>query len=119
MLNNARCAQRVPLQVFAKGVLCNWLVCMGVWMSLGTSSFFGKALAVLVPVSMFVTLGLEHSVANAFMVPLGIACGAPVTAGHFLTANLLPATLGNIVGGAVCCATGTCVLFLMCAGVHA
>lgn len=44
----------------------------------------------------------EHSIANMFLVPLGIALGAPVTFGHFVTSNLIPVTLGNIVGG-MCC----------------
>lgn len=92
-------------QAFVRGVLCNWLVCMAVWQAVATSSFFGKALACLLPVSAFVAMGMEHSVANMFMIPLGIVLGAPVTWSTFLTANLLPVTLGNIVGGALCVAT--------------
>ncbi len=57
------------------------------------------------PISAFVALGLEHSVANMFLIPMGLACGADVSFWQFLTANLLPVTLGNIVGGALCVAT--------------
>lgn len=55
---------------------------------------------------------MSMQVANMFMVPLGISLGAPVTYGHFLAANLLPVTLGNIVGGAVCIAA----VYALCFG---
>ena len=61
----------------------------------------GKMVALTIPVSAFVTLGLEHSVANMFIIPLAIFSGAAVTWKAFLFQNLLPVTLGNIVGGAV------------------
>ena len=90
------------VQAFSRGVLCNWLVCAAVWMANACSSATGKAVAVWFPISAFVALGLEHSVANMFMVPLGIALGANVTYGQFLVANLLPVTLGNTVAGVAC-----------------
>ena len=90
------------MQAFTRGVLCNWLVCAAVWMANACSSATGKAVAVWFPISAFVALGLEHSVANMFMVPLGIALGANVTYGQFLAANLLPVTLGNTVAGVAC-----------------
>ena len=52
----------------------------------------------------FVALGFEHSIANMFMIPLGIALGSTASASGFLFSHLLPVTLGNIIGGAVCCA---------------
>ena len=90
------------LQAFARGVLCNWLVCAAVWMANACSNATGKAIAIWFPISAFVAMGLEHSVANMFMVPLGIALGADVSFTHFLTANLLPVTLGNTVAGVAC-----------------
>ncbi|CAL8463113.1 g2647 [Coccomyxa elongata] len=98
-------------QAFSRGILCNWLVSAAVYVANAASSAPGKAVAVWFPISAFVALGLEHSVANMFMVPLGIALGAKVSFASFLTANLLPVTLGNIVGGAVCIALAYAVCF--------
>eukprot|EP00904_Undaria_pinnatifida_P007204 jgi/Undpi1/3613/HiC_scaffold_16.g06984.m1 len=89
------------VQAFTRGILCNWLVCMAVWMSASASDAFGKFCAIFLPISAFVAMGLDHSVANMFLIPLGMALGAGVTWPQFLMANLLPVTLGNIVGGAV------------------
>jgi formate/nitrite transporter len=86
---------------FVKGILCNWLVCMAVYMASGCSSMIGKMTAVWFPISAFVALGLEHSVANMFMIPLGILRGADITMKQMFVTNLIPVTLGNIVGGAV------------------
>ena len=97
-----RLTMRPMLQAFARGVLCNWLVCAAVWMANACSSATGKAIAIWFPISAFVAMGLEHSVANMFTVPLGIALGAEVSFTHFLTANLLPVTLGNTVAGVAC-----------------
>lgn len=88
-------------QAFARGIACNWLVCMGIYMSNGASDFVGKFIAVWLPVSAFVAMGFDHSVANMFLVPMGKAVGANVSWKAFLMANLLPVTLGNVVGGAV------------------
>jgi len=87
---------------FVRGILCNWLVCMAVYMASGCSSMIGKMTAVWFPISAFVALGLDHSVANMFMIPLGILRGADITTKQFIFKNLIPVTLGNIVGGAVC-----------------
>lgn len=62
----------------------------------------GKMTAVWFPISAFVALGLDHSVANMFIIPLGMLRGAEITMAQFLTKNLIPVTLGNIVGGALC-----------------
>ena len=61
----------------------------------------GKMTAVWFPISAFVALGLDHSVANMCLIPLGMMRGAEITIGQFLCKNLIPVTLGNIVGGAV------------------
>lgn len=87
---------------FVRGILCNWLVCMAVYMASGCASLAGKMVAVYFPISAFVALGFDHSVANMFIIPLGMMRGASVTTSDFLLKNLLPVTLGNIVGGALC-----------------
>ncbi|PSW13902.1 formate transporter FocA [Photobacterium sanctipauli] len=108
-----------PVQAFALGVLCNLLVCLAIWMTFSSANALTKALLMVLPVSMFVSSGFEHSVANMFMVPLGIYIQnfasdqfwqqvaadpqqfSDLTIPTFLMANLLPVTLGNILGGAV------------------
>lgn len=88
-----------PVEAFVRGALCNALVCLAVWLSFAARSATDKVLAVLWPVTAFVALGLEHSVANMFLFPAGLWAGseAPMTG---VAANLLWVTLGNIVGGA-------------------
>jgi len=98
-------------QAFFRGVLCNFLVCIAIVQASSAQDFAGKAAGVFFPISAFIALGLEHSVANMFLVPMGIALGAKVTFAKFLTANLLPVTLGNIVGGALFVATAYSFIF--------
>jgi formate/nitrite transporter len=88
-----------PVEAFFRGALCNALVCLAVWLSFAARSATDKILGVLWPVTAFVALGLEHSVANMFLFPAGIWAGAEVTATGVL-GNLVWVTLGNIVGGA-------------------
>lgn len=83
-----------------RGIGCNWLVCLAVWMAIASDDIAGKILAIWWPIMAFVALGLEHSIANMFFIPLGMLNGANVTIGQFLFANLLPVTIGNIIGGA-------------------
>jgi len=82
-----------------KGMMCNWLVCIALWQSAGCKDFASKVMASWLPVSAFVTMGFEHSVANMLFIPLGIHFGAEVTWGDLVVKNLIPVTLGNIVGG--------------------
>lgn len=91
-------------EAFFKGVLCNLLVCLAVWMAMAGVSVTDKILAVLLPITAFVAAGFEHSVANMYLIPLGIiyssgGADAPTWAGF--ARNLVPVTLGNIVGGSV------------------
>lgn len=86
-------------QAFVRGVLCNMLVCLAVWLTLAARTVTGKILAIIWPIASFVLLGLEHSVANMYLIPQGIFSGAPVGIQVF-SENLLFVTLGNIVGGA-------------------
>ena len=86
-------------QAFLKGVLCNTLVCLAVWLCFAAHSVSGKILSIVFPISTFVALGFEHSVANMYLIPIGWLAGADsVTLAGFL-ANLIPVTLGNIAGG--------------------
>jgi formate/nitrite transporter len=87
--------------MFWKGVGCNWLVCLAVWMAIAADDIAGKILAIWWPIMAFVALGFEHSVANMFFVPAGIFYGAEVTWRQFAVNNLVPVTLGNIVGGSL------------------
>jgi len=86
-------------RLFLKGVGCNWLVCLAVWMAIAADDVAFKIWAIWFPIMAFVALGFEHSVANMFFVPLGIFSGAEATWGQFLIRNLIPVTLGNLLGG--------------------
>jgi formate/nitrite transporter len=86
-------------QAFFSGILCNILVCLAVWLCFAAHDVAGKVLAIIFPISAFVALGFEHSIANMYLIPIAWLAGAEaVTLGSFL-ANLVPVTLGNIVGG--------------------
>jgi formate transporter len=89
---------------FWRGVLCNVLVCMAVWMTLAGRSVVDKFVAVLMPIAAFVAAGFEHSVANMYLLPLGMmlqaGAGEAVQVSG-LWKNLVPVIAGNIVGGSV------------------
>jgi formate/nitrite transporter len=87
-------------QLILRGIGCNWLVCLAVWLAISADDIAGKILGIWFPIMAFVALGLEHSIANMFFIPLGMLNGAQVTIGQFLIGNLLPVTIGNIIGGA-------------------
>ena len=86
-------------QAFLRGVGCNWLVCLALWLALSSDDVISKIFAIQFPTMAFVVLGFEHSVANMFFVPVGIFITHEITWSMFLWNNLLPVTLGNIVGG--------------------
>lgn len=105
---------------FSRGVLCNALVCLAVWLCMGCRSTADKILSILFPITAFVALGFEHSVANMYFIPMGLLLknntlvleAAATMAGKvndfsnlsvsgLLMNNLLPVTLGNIIGGGV------------------
>jgi formate/nitrite transporter FocA (FNT family) len=88
-----------PVEAFVRGALCNALVCLAVWLSFAARSATDKILGVLWPVTAFVTLGLEHSVANMFLFPAGLWAGSEATLGG-VAGNLFWVTLGNVIGGA-------------------
>ena len=85
---------------FARGMLCNVMVCMAVWLAMGGHSVVDKLLAIVLPISGFVALGFEHSIANWFFLPYGLALDAQGSVPLSGTAlNLAATTAGNIVGG--------------------
>jgi len=97
-----------------RGIGCNWLVCLAVWMALAARQIIGKIFAIFFPIMAFVAIGFEHSVANMYFIPAGIFLinGAGITNVpgvdpnalgwiSFLWKNLLPVTIGNIIGGVV------------------
>jgi formate/nitrite transporter len=98
-------------EAFFKGVLCNILVCLAVWLAMAGHTVVDKIVAIVLPVSAFVAAGFEHCVANMYFIPLGMLLAdtatlpATVNAASLgwsgLAANLVPVTLGNIVGGSV------------------
>jgi formate/nitrite transporter len=83
-----------------RGAGCNWLVCLAIWLAISADDVMGKSVGLWFPVMTFVAVGFEHSVANMFFIPLGILNGADISLGQFLWNNLLPVTIGNIIGGA-------------------
>ena len=106
------------IQAVALGMMCNALVCLAVWLCTSARSTTDRILSVIFPIAAFVAAGFEHSVANMYFIPVGllIKASAPgmfwemigktasdyttLTWGNFFLANLLPVTLGNIIGGA-------------------
>jgi len=108
-----------PGVALIRGILCNTLVCLAVWFTMVAKTIPGKVLGIIFPISGFVAMGYEHSVANMFFIPMGIMINffAPerfwndthlikenfshLKVNEFLFSNLLPVTIGNIIGGVV------------------
>ena len=107
------------LPALCSGIMCNALVCLAVWLTYSARTTTDKILAIIPPITAFVAAGFEHSVANMYFIPIGLFIknwGTPaffdtigktagdfpnLTWGNFFIANLLPVTIGNIIGGAV------------------
>jgi formate transporter len=114
-----RTVQRIALakvqlpwqEALFRGVLCNVLVCMAVWMALAGRSVVDKVVAVVFPVTAFVAAGFEHSIANLYFFPLAALLGAPLDAAA-AAASLLAVVAGNIVGGSVLVALTYWVIYL-------
>lgn len=96
-LAEAKCTQPLPT-VFLKAIGANFLVNVAVTMAAHAQTPGGKIAALWGPICVFVVLGLEHSVANMFLIPLGMMCGADVILPEYLLDNLLPVIAGNLVG---------------------
>ena len=115
---NAKCSLDF-FQAVALGIMCNSLVCLAVWLCFSARTTTDKILSIILPITAFVAAGFEHSVANMYFIPIGllIKLGAPasfleaisktaadypnLTWGNFILANLLPVTIGNIIGGSL------------------
>lgn len=104
------------VEAFARGILCNWLVCLAVWMAAASRNVIGKIFAIFFPIMAFIALGYEHCVANMFYIPKALLLATKlevIAAAHLMPEqlanlnligfvnNLIPVTLGNIVGAAV------------------
>ena len=88
-------------QSFCRAIGCNWLVCLAVYLALSSDDIVGKILGIWFPIMAFVTIGFEHSVANMFFIPLGMFLGAEGVTWATTFNNLIPVTLGNIVGAGI------------------
>lgn len=119
--NVAGCKLSLPFfTAFCSGIMCNVLVCLAVWLCYGARTTTDKILSIVFPVTAFVALGFEHSIANMYFIPYGMILAqtsefvrnpavvgalksdaAIFTTSNFLLKNLLPVTLGNIVGGGI------------------
>ena len=115
---NAKCSLDF-FQAVALGVLCNSLVCLAIWLCFSARTTTDKILSIIFPITAFVAAGFEHSVANMYFIPIGlfIKLGAPasfweaigktatdysnLTWGNFFLVNLLPVTIGNVIGGSM------------------
>jgi formate transporter len=103
------------VQAVVLGIMCNALVCLAIWLTFSARTTVDKIAAIIFPITAFVAAGFEHCVANMYFIPIGLFVkefDAPFVAnqgidvtnltwGHFLVNNLLPVTIGNIIGGAV------------------
>lgn len=88
-------------QAFTRGLMCNALVCLAVWLCYAAHHVSGKILSIVFPVTAFVALGFEHSVANMYLIPIAMFEGVQGISLNDFWNNLVPVTLGNILGGSV------------------
>ena len=84
-----------------RGIGCNWLVCLAVYLALASDDIIGKIFGIWFPIMAFVTIGFEHSVANMFFIPLGMFLGADGVNWATALGNIIPVTIGNIIGAAI------------------
>lgn len=102
------------LEAFSRGILCNILVCLAVLMAIGAKNYISKIFSIYFPIMAFVASGFEHSVANMYFIPIGIFLKNDINLiklinidlsnlnfTNFFIKNLIPVTLGNIVGGSL------------------
>ena len=94
----------ISISTFAamtKAILCNWMVSLAVFMAGASNDLVGKLVGCWFPISTFVAIGLEHSIANLFIMPCALLLGCKVSVGTMITKNLIPVILGNAIAGAV------------------
>lgn len=113
-------------QAFTSGMLCNILVCLAIWLCYSARSVTDKILAIIFPITAFVAMGFEHSIANMYFIPAGLLLKSNpeivsllggtdlsnLTTQGFIMKNLLPVTLGNMIGGAIFVGTIYWILYL-------
>ena len=108
----AKCALTIPAAL-VRGILCNILVCLAVWVSFAADELAGRIAGLYLPTMLFVLCGFEHSIANMYFIPAGMmvsaSSGASLTG--FLLHNLIPVTIGNVIGGGCFVAAGFYLLF--------
>lgn len=93
-------------QIFLRAIGANWLVCVACWLAFQARDVAGKIAGIWWPVFAFVALGLDHVVANMFFIPMAIFLGSEhISVGYYIWKSMIPALLGNIVGGGLCVAT--------------
>jgi formate/nitrite transporter len=114
------------VQALVLGILCNVLVCLAVWLTFSARSTIDKIIAIIFPIAAFVAAGFEHSIANMYFIPVGLLIKdfdpaftaaskldlSGLTWGAFLINNLLPVTIGNIIGGSLLVAAVYWAIFL-------
>jgi formate/nitrite transporter len=96
-------------EALLRGIACNWLVTLAVWLAASSKDTVGKVFGIFFPIMAFVAMGFEHSIANMYFIPMGlfiqdfagISGATNLSWGSFLGNNLLPVTIGNIIGGVV------------------
>ena len=104
---------------FVRGILCNFFVCLSVWLSIGAQDFFSKMAALWTPILLFIACGFEDVVSNMFYIPAGLFSSyeydiprPKLNWGRFIYKNLIPVTLGNICGGVVLVGIGYWYIYL-------
>ena len=104
---------------FVKGILCNFFVCLSVWLSFGAKDFFSKISALWTPILLFIACGYEHVVANMFYIPAGLFASYEYNLprlnlnwGRYFYKNIIPVTLGNICGGTILVGLGYWYIYL-------
>ena len=129
MLSTAAAKCVIPFgQAVVKGIFCNFLVCLAVWVSFAAKDVAGKIIGLFFPIMIFVICGFEHCVANMYYIGAGLfAKGVPayaeaaaaagvnleaITWSNFLITNLVPVTIGNIIGGSICVGAAYWFLYL-------
>ncbi len=89
------------LKALVKGIVCNWMVALAMWTAFASKDVISKVVGIWFPIMAFVAMGFEHCVANMFFIPTAIFYGADITWTQFIVSNLIPVTIGNIIGGAL------------------
>ncbi len=103
------------MQIFFRAIMCNWLVCLAVWLALAAHDVIGKIFGIFFPIMMFVASGFEHSVANMYFIPMGMVLSPETVSWSGMINNILWATVGNIIGGAGFVAFVYYMVFRKCA----